>query len=155
MESADVFHKIAYFCRLLQFLSYRPLKRVWADPPSAVGVSVNCLLPTVFAHSQLYTVHSLLSTVFCPLPTVHCLLFAVHCRLSSTPCPLSTTLPTPYCVYCPQSTIHSPLSTAAVLCPLSTTLWPLSTATLHFANCISPASFVLLAFSKVTACTKI
>ncbi len=149
MDSADVFHKIAYFCRLFAlqtFLSYRPLKRVWADPPSAVRISVNCLLPTVIAHSQLCTVHSLLSTVFCPLPTVHCLLFTVHCRLSTFHCPLSTTLPTPYCVYCPQSTIHSPLSTAAVLCPLSTTLWPLSTATSPLCMLYLPCVFGSISF---------
>jgi hypothetical protein len=39
LDSADIFRGIGIFCRffpLKEFLSYMPLKRVWADPPTAV-----------------------------------------------------------------------------------------------------------------------
>jgi hypothetical protein len=42
--SAEVFCGIDHFCRffaLKDFLSYNPLKTVWADPPTAVRVRVN------------------------------------------------------------------------------------------------------------------
>jgi hypothetical protein len=44
IDSAEVFRGIGNFCRffaLKDFLSYRPLKIVWADPPTAVRFRVN------------------------------------------------------------------------------------------------------------------
>jgi hypothetical protein len=44
LDSAEVSHGIGIFCRffaLKDFLSYRPLKKVWADPPTAVRFRVN------------------------------------------------------------------------------------------------------------------
>jgi hypothetical protein len=43
LDSADVFRGIGIFCRFFafkDFLSYRPLKKVWADPPTAVRFRV-------------------------------------------------------------------------------------------------------------------
>jgi hypothetical protein len=43
LDSAQVFHGIGIFCRffaLKDFLSNGPLKRVWADPPTAVRFRV-------------------------------------------------------------------------------------------------------------------
>jgi hypothetical protein len=43
LESADVFRGIGIFCRffaLKDFLSYRPLKKVWADLHTAVRCRV-------------------------------------------------------------------------------------------------------------------
>jgi hypothetical protein len=45
-DSAEVFRGIGIFCRffaLQDFLSYRSLKKVWADPPTAVRVRVKLL----------------------------------------------------------------------------------------------------------------
>jgi hypothetical protein len=44
LDSENVFRGIGIFCRffsLKDFLSYRPLKTVWADPPIAVRFRVN------------------------------------------------------------------------------------------------------------------
>jgi hypothetical protein len=45
LDSADVFrgiHIFSGFFALKDFLSYRPLKKVWADQPTAVRFRVNC-----------------------------------------------------------------------------------------------------------------
>jgi hypothetical protein len=42
-DSGEDFHGIGIFCRffaLKDFMRYRPLKRVWADPPTAVRFRV-------------------------------------------------------------------------------------------------------------------
>ncbi len=60
-DSAKVFHGIGIFCpffALKDFLSYRPLKKVWADPPTAVRFRVKRIndtfcLKTVFMNKNL------------------------------------------------------------------------------------------------------
>jgi hypothetical protein len=59
LDSAEVFRGIGIFCRFFElkdFLSYRPLKRVWADPPTAVRFRVKrpCHLLSTF--SGMYVV---------------------------------------------------------------------------------------------------
>jgi hypothetical protein len=49
LDSAEVFRGIHIFCQffaLKDFLRYRPLKKLWADPPTAVRFKVNMLLLT-------------------------------------------------------------------------------------------------------------
>ncbi len=44
LDSAEDFRGIGIFCRffaLKDFLRYKPLKNVWADPPTAVRFRVN------------------------------------------------------------------------------------------------------------------
>ncbi len=51
IDSAEVFYGIDHFCRffaLKDFLSYRPLKLVWTDPPTTVRVRVNRILNYLF-----------------------------------------------------------------------------------------------------------
>ncbi len=56
LDSADIFHGIGIFCRFLalkDFLNNRPLKKVWADWPTAVRFRVNNL----FGQSTIRPVH--------------------------------------------------------------------------------------------------
>ena len=50
LDSAEVFRGIGIFCRffaLKDFLSNRPLKKVWADRPTAVRFRVKIAVSTV------------------------------------------------------------------------------------------------------------
>ncbi len=52
LDSADIFRRIGICCRffaLKDFLIYRPLKRVWADPPTAVRFRVKYIVITTVA----------------------------------------------------------------------------------------------------------
>jgi hypothetical protein len=59
LDSENIFRGIGIFCRFFyhkDFLSYRPLKTVWADLPTAVRFRVNRVIhivPPAFGNSLL------------------------------------------------------------------------------------------------------
>ncbi len=58
LDSADIFHGIGIFCRIFalkDFLSYRPLKKVWADWPTAVRFRVNATSLATFLFADAST----------------------------------------------------------------------------------------------------